>query len=426
GSDEVGNGTKELPFLTPLKALEVENNATNDVRIRRELTEDFEAISKSLLKKSKSLLEQKKKKKTKKLELDNLKLLEEEEKLNASKKIVFVEDKNLPPALTIKIRQIFEFKEKRISIAGWVHRLRFQGKELAFLILRDGTGYIQCILNGKLCQNYDALTLTLESSVRVFGSIKTVPSGKSAPGGQELIVDFWELIGRAPGGLEAVTNKITADNVNNEHLYDQRHLIIRGETSSNILKLRSIAIKSFREFFEERFVTEVTPPLLVQTQVEGGGTLFTLDYYGKPAYLTQSSQLYLETCLPSLGDVFCITESFRAEKSSTRRHLSEFTHCEAEFTFTSFENLLSFIEDMVVEVLKKIFKNPIGCSIMKQLHPEFVIPQQPFLRMNYIDAIEWLSKNNVKKEDGSNFQFGDDIPEGPERKMTDTIGILLL
>lgn len=113
------------------------------------------------------------------------------------------------------------------------------------------------------------------------------------------------------------------------------------------MRVRALLLRAFRERFHAKRITEVTPPCMVQTSVEGGSTLFEFDYYGAKAYLTQSSQLYLETVLPALGDVYCIQESFRAEKSLTRRHLSEYTHLEAELVFIEFKDLLDHLEDMV-------------------------------------------------------------------------------
>lgn len=137
--------------------------------------------------------------------------------------------------------------------------------------------------------------------------------------------------------------------------------------------------------------------------------------------MTQSSQLYLETVLPALGDVFCVAQSYRAEQSRTRRHLAEYTHVEAECPFISFEELLDRLEDLIVDVTERVLKDPFGKEVVEEFNPEFDPPQKPFLRMNYVDALTYLKENDIKKEDGSFYEFGDDIPEMPERRMTDQI-----
>ncbi|KAI6098071.1 hypothetical protein EDD16DRAFT_1527349 [Pisolithus croceorrhizus] len=153
-----------------------------------------------------------------------------------------------------------------------------------------------------------------------------------------------KVLGPAPGGDDAFTNKLNeSDSAPQQSdpsiLADNHHLVLRGETASSVLRLRAALLSAFRSMYAEHDVIEVTPPCLVQMQVEGGASLFKLDYYGQPAFLTQSSQLYLETRLPSLGDVFCIQESFRAENSHTRCHLSEYIHLEAELAFVDFDDL---------------------------------------------------------------------------------------
>ncbi|CAF4485166.1 unnamed protein product, partial [Rotaria sp. Silwood2] len=268
------------------------------------------------------------------------------------------------------------------------------------------------------CQTYDSIILSTEASISVYGMIRPVPEGQSAPGNQELVVDYFEVIGHSPpGGTDTLVNKESHSDVQ----LDYRHILIRGEKTSKILRLRSIVTQCFRQHFFDRSYYETFPPTLVQTQVEGGSTLFSLNYFGESAYLTQSSQLYLETACPALGDVFCIAQSYRAEQSRTRRHLAEYTHIEVECPFISYNDLLDRIEELIVDVVDRLLKHP-EVHLLHELNPNFQPPKKPFKRMNYSDGIEWLKENGIKNEEtGKVYEFGEDIPELPERKMTDTI-----
>ncbi|ELU13362.1 hypothetical protein CAPTEDRAFT_148401 [Capitella teleta] len=419
GCDETGDGTKAKPFKTALQAMKQygkEPFPTIYVDSKEE-GETWSVIAKAQLKKLTKIFQQHMRKAESAKAKEDEDAQRRDKNLEEAKSITIEMDASLSAATQIKLRDAEKHREQRIKIFGWVHRLRRQGKNMMFVVLRDGTGYLQCLLADKLCQTYNALVLSTESTICVYGTLKVLPEGKTAPGGHELVVDFWELIGLAPAG--------GADNLLNEEAHidvqlDNRHMMIRGENTSKILRLRSATTQAFREHYFSRGYYEVTPPTMVQTQVEGGSTLFKFDYFGEDAFLTQSSQLYLETCLPSLGDVFCVAQSYRAEQSRTRRHLAEYTHVEAECPFISFDDLLCRLEDLVCDTVDRVINGPLG-QLLKEVNPDFQPPKRPFRRMDYTEAIAYLKEHDIRKDDGSFYEFGDDIPEAPERKMTDQI-----
>jgi len=424
GNDETGDGTKEKPVKTVIQAMRLAGKEPFPVIYcdsKKEGAEgEFDPAAKSQLKKVQKIWQREQYKKVDQAKADESSAKDaerREQNLEEAKKIVLENDPSLLAPLKIKMRDSVENRNVRVKVYGWVHRLRRQGKKMMFVILRDGSGFLQCVMNDKLCQTYDALTLATEAAIAVYGVIKELPEGKTAPDGHEMDVDFWELVGSSPAG--------GADNLLNEDAHpdvqlDNRHMMLRGENTAKILKMRSVITQCFREHFFSRGYFELQPPTLVQCQVEGGSTLFKLDYFGEEAYLTQSSQLYLETVMPAMGDVFCMAQSYRAEVSRTRRHLAEYTHVEAECPFINFDELMDKIEDLVCDVVDRVLKSPFG-YIVKDLNPDFKPPKKPFRRMEYKDAIVWLKEHDINKDDGTPYEFGDDIPEAPERKMTDMI-----
>jgi asparaginyl-tRNA synthetase len=426
GDDASGKGTRESPFKTLLHAVQVGDEQVNMLYfIRTQPSEPFAPAAKNALKKARqgaSLLE----KRLAKMALQEttgggpssgLEVESETEQL--TRHHAAMAGAVLPKHS--KIREV-KGREGEVSVCGWLHRVRAQGRDMVFLVLRDGTGYLQCVLDGEAMRASGLSTglLAVESSVQIAGQLQPVPAGQRAPDGHELHVTRCLILGKAPSGSEAFDARLNKE-AGPDVLLDQRHLVHRGETGGLLLRLRAAVLAAFRAHYDASGCVEVTPPCLVQTQVEGGSTLFHLDYFGEPAYLTQSSQLYLETVCPALGDVYCIQESFRAEKSRTRRHLSEFTHVEAECVYLTVEELMARVELLVCDVVQRVLDGPHG-QVLKTLHPGVEVPRRPFRRMAYTEGIAWLNRHGILKEDGTPFVFGDDIPEKPERAMTDAIG----
>ena len=453
---ETASGSRETPFKSLQQAFlkhgdsveylvrKKEAESTPDGSVAEKTTE-WKPPAKAALKKAVNYADQQKKKASKEKDLAIRQQKEEEDRqkvFEEAKKIKIEENTSFPKAVKIKLDEVNPQVVKlgsgerakdvdysapnrgtRVRVFGRVHRERKQ-KEVHFVTLRDGYGLMQCILTGDLAKTYDAITLTRETSMEIVGEMWEVPPGAHAPDNRELHADYFRILPgwKAPGGDDAITNMVQAKG-DAQTLLDRRHLTLRGEIASAVMVVRDAVEFAFHQAYRETRCRKVAPPALVQTQVEGGATLFKFDYYGEQAFLTQSSQLYLETCLPSMGDVYCIEKSFRAEKSLTRRHLSEYTHVEAELDFITFDDLLTHLEHVICRVLEITLSDPLIAKYIKDLNPEFEMPQRPFKRMKYSDAIDWLRENDIPNEEGQPHQFGDDIAEAAERRMTDILNV---
>ncbi|KAI0982013.1 hypothetical protein GJ496_010210 [Pomphorhynchus laevis] len=426
GDDMIGDGSKDKPYKNYMQAFRSHGESVK--KIFHEQCADgelkFVEVSKSQMKKLKNAYREELRKAKSTREREQADAERRDRNLEAAKLVEIYKNFDLPEPKKCKIKEAFQFEiGTRIELYGWAHRIRRQGKTLMFVILRDGTGFIQCMLQNDLCRCYNACVLTTESSICIFGTIRQVPEGHNAPGNREIEVDFWDLIGLAPaGGASAKINEETSIDAQ----LDNRHILIRGETISRILRLRSIVTQCFRDHYFANGYYEVFPPTMVQTQVEGGSTLFSFNYFGETAYLTQSSQLYLETACPALGNVFCIQQSYRAEASRTRRHLSEYCHVEAELAFINFHELLEAIEFLIKDVTQRVLKHPEALELLNNIYAGNLdkltsILEGKFVKMDHSEAIKYLIKNDIKKEDGTDFTEDDDITEAPERKMVDTI-----
>ena len=434
GSDEAHTkGTKEDPFKTILAAhirFPPQSMALTPVyfiRVKKADSDDPEwrEASKSALKKAAARFSDW----LKATERHHTEEAKRQAALDEARKVIIEQDESLPAAITLKFsakqpQGIILGNETRIGtrvrVVGRIENLR-ASKTRTFVYLTDTRAVLLCIFSGPV--NVVApILLQKQASLEVYGEMKEVPAENKAPGDRELHVDYYSIIGEAPGGPDAFSS-IVPSSANQAALPDLRHLVLRRPEESMVLKVRASALYAFRNYYKQHDMREASAPSFVQTQVEGGGSLFSLSYYGGTAYLTQTSQLYLETQLPILGDCYAIQSSFRAENSQTRRHLAEYTHIEGELDFITFEDLLHHIEDLICGVIDILLANPESAEFIRTLNPSFEPPRRPFMRMRYADAIAWLVDHKVTTDDGENYAFGIDISESAERAMTDEIGV---
>jgi len=299
---------------------------------------------------------------------------------------------------------------KEITIRGWVHRLRKQ-KEKTFLLLRDDRGgIIQCVFPTQKAAN-----LTIESSIEVTGIL--IAENRAPEGGYEIRGNNLKVLGIADVDFPIGEYQST------ELLLDFRHLALRTRRMIEIAKMRSTILKFARQFFIENDWLEVTPPIIVKAAVEGGSTLFKLRYFNEEAFLSQSAQLYLEALIFSLGPVWSLTPSFRAERSRTVRHLAEFSHLEAEAPLTSLEEILSVEERLISFIIHNtVRERPDSLILLKRDVTSLQDIKVPFDRISYNDAIYTLQSRDFKIIDPSginrSIEIGDDLNIDSERELT--------
>jgi len=292
-----------------------------------------------------------------------------------------------------------------VRLRGWVLRTRSSGGILFFL-LRDRTGSVQVTGRRDALGDgaFDAAEhVQIEGSVAVEG---TVAEDRRAPEGREVRASRIEVIDAGE------PFPIFSDQTE-EFLLDQRHLAIRSQESVAIFRVKAELLRAFREFFDREEVVEMTPPILTGNAAEGGAEAFQFDYFGRPGYLSQTAQLYLEALIFPHERVYALTPSFRAEKSRTPRHLTEFLNLEVELAWCDFAGLLDFIERMMVSVLHAVAeRRPKELKSLGRPPEELLAIRAPFERVRYEEAIDRLAKL------GFPVQFGSDLGTAEERALT--------
>ena len=294
-----------------------------------------------------------------------------------------------------------------VTIRGWLSHRRSSGK-LHFLVVRDGTGTIQCVVFVKdvPADLFDrAGRLPLESSLEVTGTVRADPR---SPGGHELAVGDLRVV------QEAREYPITPKEHGTAFLLDHRHLWLRSSRQHAIMRVRASVVRACRDYFDGRGFTLLDAPIFTPAACEGTTTLFAVDYFGAPAYLTQSGQLYMEAGAMAFGKVYCFGPTFRAEKSKTRRHLTEFWMIEPEVAFADLEDDMALAEDFLVEVVRRVVaERRAELALLERDTAPLARVQKPFPRLRYEDALTLLA------EKGKPVAFGDDLGGDEETVLSE-------
>jgi asparaginyl-tRNA synthetase len=313
------------------------------------------------------------------------------------------------------IAEIGKHEGQSVTIRGWLYNLRESGK-LLFPQFRDGSGVIQGVVpkNAVTPEVFEAVkTLTQESSVIVEGKVR---ADKRAHGGFELDVANVQVLQRVP---ESDPYPITPKEHGTDFLMEHRHLWLRSQRQAAILRVRAEIIKAARDFFDDRGFTLTDPPIITPAACEGTTTLFPVDYFDDQAYLTQSGQLYIEATAMALGKVYSFGPTFRAEKSKTRRHLTEFWMVEPEMAYGTLDDIMELAEGLISFLVKRCVERrrrdlqTIGRDIATL---EKIAP--PFPRITYDEAVKNLQEGHAKGALESNFEWGGDLGSPDETYLS--------
>ncbi len=304
------------------------------------------------------------------------------------------------------ISDIGKHEGQTVTIRGWLYNLRESGK-LLFPQFRDGSGVIQGVVPKSAVppEVFDAIKgLTQESSVIVEGKVR---ADKRAHGGYELDVSGVQVLQRVS---ESDPYPISLKEHGVEFLMEHRHLWVRTPRQAAILRVRAEIIKAARDFFDERGFTLTDPPILTPAACEGTSTLFPVDYFEEQAYLTQSGQLYIEATAMALGKVYSFGPTFRAEKSKTRRHLTEFWMVEPEVAYAELDDLMDLAEGLISFIVKRCLeKRRPDLQIIGRDVTKLEKIEAPFPRITYDEAVKMLQEAHAKGTLENKFEWGGDL-----------------
>ena len=313
------------------------------------------------------------------------------------------------------IAEIGKHEGQSVTVRGWLYNLRESGK-LLFPIFRDGSGMIQGIVPKAAvpAEVFDTIKgLTQESSVIVEGKVR---ADKRAPGGYELDVSNVQVVQRVS---ESDPYPITPKEHGVEFLMEHRHLWVRSARQASILRVRAEIIKAARDFFDERGFVLTDPPILTPAACEGTTTLFPVNYFDEQAYLTQSGQLYIESTAMALGKVYSFGPTFRAEKSKTRRHLTEFWMVEPEVAYAELSDLMDLAEQFISFIVKRCLeKRRADLQVIGRDVTKLEKIEPPFPRLQYDEAVKMLQEGHAKGAVENKFEWGGDFGSPDETYLS--------